>query len=431
MRRDEDVEVPEAEQRLEPVARRRVVPEDDPVCALVPRPVSRACRRDGDSEGRDDEDDDDRSYAHDRLLLVSEQSCLGPLTKCSRRTVSSSSGGLALPVDERVDEDSHRQRIVGEVVAAERRRPRRTRRRGRSPRASGRRPPRRCACPATSLRSIMHIEWSPQRMPMPFASRTVLCMTPPIDISVIEIAAHRRPLDPVVLEHRRRRVRDDPLLAADDGAAGDHRLARVHVVRDVDSLAVGDAAHVDVAVRDRDRLAADVDAVELRADDGDVVEHDAAHPVDGDAVDAADDGDVADLDVLVRDDDAAADDGARRRRRASRGGRSRAAPGGRRRRDARPAAGARTRALPPRRAAPPPPRPRARRRAGRARRRPPRTRAARTAATRGRAAARTPTRPRTARARRRAARATPKPSTTAITTPSSSSPSGSAAQPGW
>src|SRR5919108_275605 len=34
---------------------------------------------------------------------------------------------------------------------------------------------------------MSHIEWSPQRMPMPRACQTVLCATSPIDISTMEI----------------------------------------------------------------------------------------------------------------------------------------------------------------------------------------------------------------------------------------------------
>ena len=73
----------------------------------------------------------------------------------------------------------------------------------------------------------------------------------------------------------------------------------------------GFAPRVDRAVADLDVAAADVDAVELRARDGDAVEHDVARLVDVDPVLAADDGDVADRDAARANDDAAADDRAR------------------------------------------------------------------------------------------------------------------------
>ena len=70
------------------------------------------------------------------------------------------------------------------------------------------------------------------------------------------------------------------------------------------------AARVDRAVADRDVAVTHVDAVELRARDGDAVEHDVAHVLDVDAVLAADDAHVADRHAARADDDAAAHDGA-------------------------------------------------------------------------------------------------------------------------
>src|SRR5438034_1034087 len=60
-------------------------------------------------------------------------------------------------------------------------------------------------------------------------------------------------------------MRDDSLLPADQTAALDEAFVLVDRERDVDSLAVADAAHVDEAVPDRHGSATDVDSVELGA----------------------------------------------------------------------------------------------------------------------------------------------------------------------
>src|SRR6185437_12417843 len=88
-------------------------------------------------------------------------------------------------------------------------------------------------------------------------------------------AAQLGRLDVVVAQHRHRGVRGDPVLAAGDVAAFHHRHAEVGVVGDVDPLPERHAAHVDGAVVDHHRGAADVYAVQLRVHDGDVVEDDA------------------------------------------------------------------------------------------------------------------------------------------------------------
>src|SRR5437763_4514620 len=94
-------------------------------------------------------------------------------------------------------------------------------------------------------------------------------------------------------------MRDDSLLPADQTAALDEAFVLVDRERDVDSLAVADAAHVDEAVLDRHGSATDVDSVELGANDPDAIQHDAVHLVDLDAVLTADDGDVLDGDIGV------------------------------------------------------------------------------------------------------------------------------------
>src|SRR5262249_62204864 len=103
-------------------------------------------------------------------------------------------------------------------------------------------------------------------------------------------------------------MRYDPVLAADDVAGVDHRHAEIGVERDVDPLTERHAAHVDRAVADRDGGPADVNAVELRTHDCDVVDVDAVVAVDRDPVLTSHDGDVADSDVIVADDDAAEHD---------------------------------------------------------------------------------------------------------------------------
>src|SRR5262249_3534153 len=108
-----------------------------------------------------------------------------------------------------------------------------------------------------------------------------------------------RSLDVVVHQHRHRAVGDDPDHPAANVAIFDDASALNHVIRDVDALPERSPAHVDVAVLNGDRGVAHVDAVELGTRDRHVVEHDAFHPGDADAVLSTDHTHVADLHVGV------------------------------------------------------------------------------------------------------------------------------------
>ncbi len=94
---------------------------------------------------------------------------------------------------------------------------------------------------------------------------------------------------------------------------------------------------MDEAVADRDRRAAYVDPVQLRTRDSDALERDVVRVVDLDSALAADYRDIADGDVVGRDDDAAAHDRPRLADELLAWSR-RAGPGGRRPRGARSAA---------------------------------------------------------------------------------------------
>ena len=134
--------------------------------------------------------------------------------------------------------------------------------------------------------------------------------TSPIDISLIVIAAHARAVHPVAADRDVRGVDDDALAAARDVAALDRAHALEARVRDVDSLRVrpGDG---DRAVADHDLREADVDPVELRAEDANAVELDASRALDVDPVLAADDGQVPDHDARRRGRRCRPDDRAR------------------------------------------------------------------------------------------------------------------------
>ena len=117
--------------------------------------------------------------------------------------------------------------------------------------------------------------------------------------------------DAVAHDLGHRGVRGDPLHSTHDRAALHHAHPHVHVERDVDPLAEPGAEHVDRAVANDDACCSDVDAVELRALHGHVVEDRAVDAVHGDPVRPPEHGEVADLDVVVRYDDPAADHRAR------------------------------------------------------------------------------------------------------------------------
>ena len=121
-------------------------------------------------------------------------------------------------------------------------------------------------------------------------------------------AHHLRPAHVIVGDLRHRRVRDDAVHAPDNVAALDHAHAHVHVVGDVDPLAQLVAEHVDGAVFDHHAAEPHVDPVELRARNGDAVEHRVAVALDRDPVLATDDRDVADRDAVRPHDDASPDD---------------------------------------------------------------------------------------------------------------------------
>ena len=130
--------------------------------------------------------------------------------------------------------------------------------------------------------------------------------------------AQRRLADVVVLDVDHRHVRDDPLAHADDRAALDHRSSPCPSrTRCRCPAPTGRAAprRVQSSIITRARRTWMPSSVD--ADDVHVVEHHVVRVLDVDAVLAADDGDVAQRDVVGADHDAAVDDAADERLRVA------------------------------------------------------------------------------------------------------------------